>query len=98
VSLFVSIENSTSDIPIWLNRSQTNLKIITHNQLFSPESIRKGALPTKNSNAIESQLYRLNTTRFFFYLNDDVIIGKPLKIKDILNPKTKSIVFQFSFK
>jgi hypothetical protein len=68
---------------------------VTHEQLFSPDVIADGALPTKNSNAIESQLYRLNTTRYFVYVNDDMIIGKPLNKDELIDPKTNQLVSVF---
>jgi hypothetical protein len=39
-----------------------------------------------NSNAIESQLHRLNgTTPLILYLNDDILIGRPLQHADVLD-------------
>ena len=73
------IVHTDDAVPPWLERSSPRLNVVTHEQLFAPELITAGALPTANSGAIESQLYRLAnvTTPEFLYLNDDMFITRP---------------------
>eukprot|EP01029_Cantina_marsupialis_P013313 TRINITY_DN294_c0_g2_i1.p1 TRINITY_DN294_c0_g2~~TRINITY_DN294_c0_g2_i1.p1 ORF type:complete len:387 (+),score=55.23 TRINITY_DN294_c0_g2_i1:180-1340(+) len=64
--------------PSWLN--QTRVKIITHDEIFTD----KTALPTFNSNGIESNLGNLkhNVSDPFLYFNDDYFLGKPILPQD----------------
>ena len=68
---------TTGHIPDWLDLSHPKIKLITHEELF----IDKTALPVFNSNAIEMNLVNIRgLSEKFVYLNDDMIIWKPLKI------------------
>ena len=88
------IVHTDDAVPPWLNRSSPRLNVVTHEQLFAPELIAAGALPTKNSNAIESQLHRLAnvTTPVFLYLNDDVFIARPLQRSDIVDVENRKVL------
>ena len=63
--------------PKWLNVNHPKIKLITHEELF----IDKDVLPVFNSNAIEMNLVNIkDLSENFIYLNDDMIIWKPLEI------------------
>ena len=68
---------TTGHTPDWLDISHPRIKLITHEELF----IDKTALPVFNSNAIEMNLVNIKElSEKFVYLNDDMIIWKPLKV------------------
>ncbi|MFD9567150.1 stealth conserved region 3 domain-containing protein [Streptomyces sp. NPDC059994] len=61
--------------PDWLDTEQHGIKVVSHREIFKDQAW----LPTFNSHAIESQLYRIEgLAEHFLYLNDDVFIGRPL--------------------
>ena len=62
-------------LPYWLDTSRPGVSVISHRDLFEPGS----RLPTFNSHAIESQLYRTpGLAEHFIYFNDDVFLGRPV--------------------
>ncbi|MCB5164649.1 stealth conserved region 3 domain-containing protein [Streptomyces bambusae] len=62
-------------VPDWLDIRQPGLEVVSHRDLFPEPSW----LPTFNSHAIESQLYRIEgLAEHFLYFNDDVFLGRPL--------------------
>jgi hypothetical protein len=61
--------------PDWLDRSQPNLRVVNHKEIFSDPSV----LPVFNSHAVESQLHHIDgLAEHFIYVNDDMFIGRPL--------------------
>lgn len=61
-------------IPEWLVRDHPRLTVVTHDELIGAD-----ALPTFNSHAIESRLHHIDgLAEHFLYMNDDVLIGRPL--------------------
>lgn len=63
--------------PSWLS-SHPRLTVIDHRDLLPPAS-----LPTFDSGHIESYIHRIaNLSERYFYFNDDVILGAPLKLRD----------------
>ena len=61
--------------PSWLDDSHPQITVIDHREVFRD----RGALPTFNSHAIESQLHRIDgLAEHFLYFNDDVFLGRPL--------------------
>ncbi|MBR3675745.1 MAG: Stealth CR1 domain-containing protein [Alphaproteobacteria bacterium] len=65
---------TNGQIPQWLNTSHPKIKIITHDQIMP-----KDALPTFNSEAIETCLANIpGLSEYFLYANDDFFIGKPV--------------------
>ncbi len=61
-------------VPPWLDPGHPKLTVVSHAELFGG----RGALPTFNSHAIESQLHRLpGLSEHFVYFNDDVFLGRP---------------------
>jgi len=68
-----------------------NLKIIYHHEIFND----KNALPTFNSNAIESQLYNIKGLQEnFIYFNDDCFIGKPLNKSYFFDKQGNSNIYK----
>ncbi|HWS35987.1 MAG TPA: stealth family protein [Actinoplanes sp.] len=62
-------------VPDWLNRAHPRLTVVSHREIFGDT----GTLPTFNSQAIESRLHRIpGLAEHFLYLNDDVILGRPV--------------------
>ena len=63
--------------PAWLQPSD-RLTVIDHSSL-----IPSASLPTFDSGHIESYIHRIpNLSERFFYLNDDVFFGSPVKLDD----------------
>jgi hypothetical protein len=61
-------------VPAWLDPTHPQITVVSHKELFGD----RGALPTFNSHAIESQLHRIEgLSEHFIYLNDDVFLGRP---------------------
>ncbi|WP_308285715.1 stealth family protein [Actinoplanes hulinensis] len=61
--------------PSWLDRAHPRLTLVSHREIFGDT----GTLPTFNSQAIESRLHRIpELAEHFLYLNDDVILGRPV--------------------
>ena len=62
-------------VPDWLDRAHPRLTVVSHREIFGDT----GRLPTFNSQAIESRLHRIpGLAEHFLYLNDDVILGRPV--------------------
>lgn len=66
---------TNGQVPQWLDTSHPKIKIITHEQIMPKE-----ALPTFNSEAIESCIANIpELSEYFLYANDDFFIGKPVQ-------------------
>lgn len=62
-------------VPPWLDLAHPRITVISHREVFGST----GTLPTFNSQAIESRLHRIpGLAEHFLYLNDDVILGRPV--------------------
>lgn len=63
-------------VPDWLDTSHPRVRVVSHRELFADSA----ALPTFNSQAIESQLHRIpGLSEHFLYFNDDFFIGRPVE-------------------
>jgi glycosyltransferase involved in cell wall biosynthesis len=63
-------------IPHWLDLSHPRVRVVDHTEIFGT----RGALPTYNSHAIESQLHHIEgLAEHFLYFNDDVFVGRTLR-------------------
>lgn len=61
--------------PPWLDTDHPKVTVVSHKEIFGD----RGALPTFNSHAIETQLHHIDgLAEHFLYLNDDVFLGRPL--------------------
>ncbi|MER8187289.1 stealth family protein [Kitasatospora sp. NPDC094015] len=62
-------------VPHWLDTDRPGLTVVPHRELFAGT----GAPPVFNSHAIETRLHRIpGLAEHFLYLNDDMLIGRPL--------------------
>ncbi|WP_231953731.1 stealth family protein [Actinoplanes derwentensis] len=70
-------------VPAWLDREHPRLTVVSHREIFGDT----GTLPTFNSQAIESRLHRIpGLAEHFLYLNDDVILGRPVMPGQFFTP------------
>jgi hypothetical protein len=64
-----------NQVPAWLDTEHDRVTLVSHREVFGDT----GRLPTFNSQAIESRLHRIpGLSEHFLYLNDDVILGRPV--------------------
>ncbi len=64
-----------NQVPAWLDTEHGRVTVVGHREVFGDT----GRLPTFNSQAIESRLHRIpGLSEHFLYLNDDVILGRPV--------------------
>jgi hypothetical protein len=64
-----------NQVPAWLDTDLPDVTVVSHREVFGDT----GLLPTFNSQAIESRLHRIpDLAEHFLYLNDDVILGRPM--------------------
>ncbi len=77
-------------VPAWLERSHPRLRVVHHDEFFDDPA----ALPTFNSNVIESFLHLLpDLSPRFLYLNDDYFLGAPVAAADFIAPDGRPRVF-----
>jgi glycosyltransferase involved in cell wall biosynthesis len=61
--------------PPWLDTDHPRVTVVPHDQILAAEH-----LPTFNSHAIETGLYRIpSLSEHFIYFNDDVLLGRPMR-------------------
>lgn len=64
-----------NQVPAWLDTEHGRVTVVSHREVFGDT----GRLPTFNSQAIESRLHRIpGLSEHFLYLNDDVVLGRPV--------------------
>jgi hypothetical protein len=62
-------------LPAWLDADHPDVTVVSHREIFGVA----GRLPTFNSQAIESRLHLIpGLAEHFLYLNDDVLLGRPV--------------------
>ncbi|WP_436526977.1 stealth family protein [Actinoplanes sp. HUAS TT8] len=62
-------------VPAWLDLDHPRLTVVDHAEIFGDTGVR----PTFNSQAVESRLHHVpGLAEHFLYLNDDVILGRPV--------------------
>jgi glycosyltransferase involved in cell wall biosynthesis len=62
--------------PHWLDISHPRVRVVDHTEIFGA----RGALPTYNSHAIESQLHHIEgLAEHFLYFNDDFFLGRTVQ-------------------
>lgn len=67
------------------NEAREKITLIKHSEIFTGE--HSSHLPTFNSHAIESQLYKIpNLTEHFIYANDDCFFGAPVEPSLFFSP------------
>ncbi|MER8013483.1 stealth conserved region 3 domain-containing protein [Streptomyces griseoluteus] len=63
-------------VPHWLDLEHPRVRVVDHTEIFGD----RGALPSYNSHAIESQLHHIEgLAEHFLYFNDDVFLGRTLR-------------------
>jgi len=74
---------SEEHIPHWLNTSHPRLRLVYHRDVFPDKS----HLPSFNSRAIESHIFRIpNISERYIYLNDDFFFCcRPLSLDDFMS-------------
>lgn len=76
-------------VPPWLAIDHPRLRLVHHDQIMAPE-----ILPTFNSLAIIAHLHLLpGISRRFIYFNDDMLLGRPVLVRDFLTPDGRLRVF-----
>ena len=74
---------TNGQVPQWLNKKHPKVNLVQHKDIFPNSS----HLPTFSSSAIECHLHRIpGLSRFFLYLNDDIIINQPISPFDFHDP------------
>ncbi len=77
-------------IPNWLRLEHPRLRIVHHDEVGADPA----ALPTFNSNVIETYLHLLpGISDRFIYLNDDYLFGAPVGPEDFFTPSGRIKVF-----
>ncbi|ASU85443.1 hypothetical protein CDO52_23930 [Nocardiopsis gilva YIM 90087] len=77
-------------VPPWLDAFHHRITVVPHRELFG----ERGALPTFNSHAIESQLHHVDgLSEHFLYFNDDFFLGRTLRPGHFFHPDGTSQFF-----
>ncbi|WP_435745538.1 stealth family protein, partial [Nocardioides sp. SYSU DS0663] len=80
---------TAGQVPAWLDVDHPRVNLVDHRDILPA-----GALPTFNSHAIETGLHRIDgLTEHFVYLNDDVLLGRPLGPEAFFSPAGQLAVF-----
>lgn len=81
---------TSGQIPSWLNTGHPKIRMISHADIYD----NADHLPTFNSNSIISRLHHIpDLSEHFIYLNDDVMLGKPVRPHDFFLPTGLAKVF-----
>lgn len=83
---------TNGQVPRWLRVDHPRLTIISHASIFDDPS----HLPTFNSTAIETHLWRIDgLSEHFVYMNDDIFVLRPLGLAELVDEQGKcGIVFE----
>lgn len=66
---------TNGQVPDWLDTNHPKIKIVTHDEIMP-----KDALPTFNSEAIETCIHKIpGLSEYFLYANDDCFINRPVE-------------------
>ena len=86
----ILVVSGPSQVPTWLDTAHPRIRVVYHADIFPDPSTQ---LPTFNSNAIESVLWRIpGLSPRFLYLNNDVFLGQPVLLEDFISPTTGAYV------
>ncbi|QCX26633.1 stealth conserved region 3 domain-containing protein [Nocardioides jishulii] len=76
--------------PSWLDTSHEKIVMVDHRDIFPAD-----ALPTFSSHAIESRLHHVpGLAEHFVYVNDDVVLGRPLRPELFFSPAGAFAAFE----
>lgn len=77
-----------SQTPEWLDTSNPRIEIVDHTVILPSES-----LPCFNSCVIEHHLWKIpGLAEHFLYANDDMLLGREVKVQDFFTPEGMPIV------
>eukprot|EP00033_Pygsuia_biforma_P002743 GCRY01003027.1.p1 GENE.GCRY01003027.1~~GCRY01003027.1.p1 ORF type:complete len:457 (+),score=53.41 GCRY01003027.1:111-1373(+) len=77
--------------PEWLNTSNPRVLVYNQDDLF-PD---KNDTPTFSSSAMSQWLHRIpNLTNYFMYMNDDYMLGRDVKITDLMAGPDQPVIHQ----
>ncbi len=80
---------TAGQVPTWLDVDHPRIRLVDHRDLLPAD-----ALPTFNSHAIESALHRVpDLAEHFVYLNDDMLLGRPLAPERFFDTAGRFAVF-----
>ncbi|SMX89786.1 stealth family protein [Brevibacterium antiquum] len=81
---------TSGQVPSWLNLDHPKIRMISHSDIYDAAD----HLPTFNSNSIISRLHHIpDLSEHYVYLNDDVMLGKPVRPQDFFLPTGLAKVF-----
>jgi len=84
------IVTTRPQVPEWLDRDAPGVTVIHHDEIFDPEY-----LPSFNSLAIVSNLHRIpGLSRRFVYFEDDVLLGRPVTVRDLFDEEGRIRIFE----
>lgn len=90
IDRIVLIVSSESQVPEWVNREK--VRIILHGEFIPGEQ-----LPTFNSSAIESYMWRIDgLSELFVYGNDDIFAMMPMEENDFFLKDRPRLIFEKS--
>ena len=82
----IHIVTARPQVPGWLDLKAPGIRIVHHDVIFEPRH-----LPAFNSFAIESCLSRIpGVSTRFLYINDDMLLGRPLRIEEVMTADFKA--------
>ncbi|MCW2815976.1 MAG: glycosyl transferase, group 1, partial [Nocardioides sp.] len=80
---------TAGQVPSWLDTSHPAVSVVDHREILPAD-----ALPTFSSHAIETGLHRVpDLAEHFVYLNDDFLLGRPLRPEALFSPAGLTSVF-----
>lgn len=80
---------TAGQVPAWLDTDHPQVRVVDHREILPPD-----ALPTFNSHAIETGLHRVpDLAEHWVYLNDDVLLGRPLRPETFFSPAGQFAAF-----
>ncbi|MDO9457063.1 stealth family protein, partial [Nocardioides sp.] len=80
---------TAGQVPSWLAVEHPAINVVDHRDILPAE-----ALPTFSSHAIETALHRVpGLAEHFVYLNDDFLLGRPLRPEALFSPAGLTSVF-----
>lgn len=76
-------------VPAWLDVDHPRIRLVDHREILPAD-----ALPTYNSQAIETALHRIpDLAEHLLYLNDDMFLGRPTRPERWFGPAGTTAVF-----
>lgn len=84
----VHLVTARPQVPRWLNPAAPGITVVHHDEIFATRH-----LPTFSSFAIETYLAHIpGLSPRFLYINDDMVLGRPLKPSDVMTHDGRALV------